>query len=66
MFKNLTYQKKSYLIIGGFVLALLIAYKLSFAKTFHLLNENTQKQEKLIWLKIKKKKFPTYNRKWLY
>lgn len=47
MFKQLTYKKKLYLLLGGFTLFLLIAYRLSIAPTFELKNECEIAEEKL-------------------
>lgn len=58
MFQNLTYRKKVYLIAGGFVLFLIVAYNLVFSKTFTLYKETKQKKEKLAWLKDKEKEIP--------
>lgn len=58
MFQNLTYPKKVYLIAGGFVLFLIMAYSLVFARTFALYKETAQKKEKLAWLKDKEKEIP--------
>ena len=54
----MTYSKKVYTILGGFLLFMLLAYNIVFSKTIILFKENKIKQEKLIWLKEKEKEIP--------
>lgn len=58
MWGKLTYPKKGLAIIVGFVLFMVVAYKLSFEKTFELKNEIKQKETKIAWLKEKEKEIP--------
>lgn len=58
MLEKLTYPKKVFAIIGGFLLFLLIAYNVVFSKTFALIKETKAKKEKLEWLKEKEKEIP--------
>jgi Tfp pilus assembly protein PilO len=55
---NLTYQKKSIVLLGAFVLFLILGYKLSFHNTFTVIDEISQKEEKLKWLKEKESEIP--------
>lgn len=58
MWENLTYPKKVYAIIGGFIAIMLIAYMLVFSKTIALFRDTKTKHEKLAWLKEKEKEIP--------
>lgn len=58
MFKNLTYQKKAYLVIASFVFFMFLAYQIVFSKTIQLFKDTTVKKEKLDWLKEKEKEIP--------
>lgn len=58
MLTNVTYQKKCLALLIGFVLFLVIGYKLAFSKTFELKNEITIKEQKIKWLKEKEKDLP--------
>lgn len=58
MWQNLTYRKKVYTIVGGFVLFLLMAYQFAFSKTISLFKETKLKHKKLAWLKEKEKEIP--------
>lgn len=58
MFDKLTYQKKSFLYLGVFVVFLIIGYKFSFSKTFSVVGEISEKEEKLSWLKEKESQLP--------
>lgn len=58
MWQSITYSKKIYIIFGGFVLFLLLAYVIVFSKTFTLFKETKIKKEKLVWLKEKEKEIP--------
>lgn len=58
MLENLTYQKKSFALLGAFVLFLILGYKFSFHKTFTVMGEISQKEEKLKWLKEKETEIP--------
>jgi hypothetical protein len=58
MWENLTYPKKVYVIVGGFVLFLVLAYNIVFSKTISLFKDTKIKQEKLVWLKEKEKEIP--------
>ncbi len=58
MWQGITYPKKIYIIFGGFVLFLLLAYVIVFSKTFTLFKETKIKKEKLVWLKEKEKEIP--------
>lgn len=55
---NLTYQQKCILILVGFVLFMLLAYKFSFSKTFTVKSEIVEKEKKIQWLKEKEKEIP--------
>lgn len=46
------------MIIGTFVLFLIIGYKFSFSKTFSVIGEISEKEEKLRWLKEKESQIP--------
>lgn len=54
----MTYPRKVYTIIGGFVLFMLFAYNIVFSKTIQLYKDTKIKQEKLTWLKEKEKEIP--------
>lgn len=58
MWQNLTYPKKIYAIVAGFVLIMLLAYLIVFSKTIALFKDTKVKQEKLTWLKEKEKEIP--------
>ncbi len=58
MWTKLTYSKKSLAIVVGFVIFMILAYKLSFAKTFELKKEIAEKESKIAWLKAKEKEIP--------
>jgi hypothetical protein len=58
MLDKLNYTKKCWLLIAGLVLFLYVGYQFSFADTFVLKGEITQKVEKLAWLKEKEKELP--------
>jgi hypothetical protein len=48
LFKHLTYQRKLYLLLGGFVLFFLIAYRLSIKPTLDLKDNCQTAEEQLI------------------
>ena len=58
MFDKLTYQKKSFVLLGAFVLFIVLGYKFSFHNTFTLMDEISEKEEKLDWLKEKGSEIP--------
>jgi hypothetical protein len=58
MWQNLTYPKKIYAIVAGFVLIMLLAYLIVFSKTIALFKDTKVKHEKLTWLKEKEKEIP--------
>ena len=58
MFKNLTYQKKVYLLMGSFAMFLFLAYQIVFSNTIKLYKDINVKKEKLEWLKEKEKEIP--------
>jgi hypothetical protein len=58
MFDKLTYSKKITLLMGGFLLFIVIAWQLVFAKTIRLYKDTEIKKEKLTWLKEKEKEIP--------
>lgn len=58
MIDNLSYNKKCYLVLIGFVLFLFMGYQFSFSDTFKLKTELKDKRDKLIWLKDKEKELP--------
>ncbi len=63
MLEKLKYQQKCYLLFGGLVLFIFVGYKFSFSDTFTVMNEITEKQEKLRWLKEKEKELPALKAK---
>lgn len=58
MLEELTYAKKCYLLFAGFVIFLLVGYKLSFSETISLSADIKEKEQKLSWLKEKEKELP--------
>lgn len=58
MWAKLTYSKKSLVVLLGFMVFMILAYKLSFAKTFELKKEIGEKEKKIEWLKEKEKEIP--------
>src|SRR5437868_10737810 len=58
MWAKLTYPKKSMAIVFGFIVFMILAYKLSFAKTFEVKKEIGEKETKIAWLKEKEKEIP--------
>ena len=58
MFDKLTYQKKSFVLLGAFVLFIILGYKFSFHNTFTVMGEISEKAEKLAWLKEKESEIP--------
>lgn len=58
MWAKLTYSKKSLAILLGFVLFMIMGYKLSFVKTFEVKKEIEEKEAKIAWLKEKEKEIP--------
>jgi hypothetical protein len=58
MFDKFTYQKKCLTIGIGFILCLVIIYKLSISKTIETEGNINEKEEKLAWLKAKEKEIP--------
>lgn len=58
MFGNLTYSKKSWLTLGVFLFVMVLAYKVSFHRTFDLKAEIREKEQKLNSLKEKEKELP--------
>lgn len=63
MLEKLNYTKKSWMLLGGFVLFLLLGYQFSFKDTFTVLNEIKEKEQKLTWLKDKEKELPALKTK---
>lgn len=63
MLDKLDYTKKCYLLFAGLVLFFYLGYKFSFADTFVMADEITEKEEKLLWLKEKEKELPALREK---
>lgn len=63
MFERLNYKQKCYLLFAGLVLFFIIGYQFSFSDTFTVMNEITEKQDKLKWLKEKEKELPALKAK---
>lgn len=58
MWAKLTYSKKGLVILVGFAVFMILAYKMSFSKTFELKKEIGEKEKKIAWLKEKEKEIP--------
>ena len=60
---KLTYRRKTYLLLSGFVLFLLLGYRFSFADTFRLASSIQDKETKIKWLREKEKELPSLQKK---
>lgn len=63
MFDKLNYKQKCYLLFTGLIFFFVIGYQFSFSDTFTIMNEITEKQDKLKWLKEKEKELPALKAK---
>ncbi|MCC6370522.1 MAG: hypothetical protein IT236_05890 [Bacteroidia bacterium] len=63
MFNKLSYKQKSYLLLAGLLLFLVVGYQFSFSYTLELNSQIKEKEQKLIWLKEKEKELPVLQAK---
>ncbi len=54
----MTYKKKCFLILSGFLFFLLVAYQITFSETLRNRSEIIEKETKIKWLKDKEKDIP--------
>lgn len=58
MLSKFTYPQKCALVLGGFAMFLLVAWKLAFSNTLALGAEIKKQEDKISWLKEKEKEIP--------
>jgi len=63
MLDKLSYKKKCYLVLVGFIGFLYIGYQFSFSDTFVMRDGIKEKEQKLAWLKEKEKELPSLKAK---